>query len=250
MKYEIKDFFEEGLVRITVADERWYVKEVNKQHIAVPSVTWIAGKYPKGVQFYKWLAQKGWDEAEAIKAAAGDKGSKVHNAIEDLLKGKEVKMDSKYTNQQGEPEELSLEEYECLLAFKDFYDDIVEKASNVKTLKTEFVTFSEKHNYAGTIDWLVEIGDEVYLIDFKTSQSIWTEYELQLSAYKQSLEESGQKVDKVAILQVGYRLNKRGWKLTEIEDKFPLFLHAKAIWEEEHGNEKPKVKDYPQIIKL
>ena len=246
MKQTIKNYNKEGIVQITVASERWYSKKVDGKDIFVPSVTWIAGKYPKGVQFYKWLAQKGWDEAEAIKQAAGDKGSKVHNALEDLLKGAVISMEAKYTNNTtGEPEELTLEEYECLLAFQDFYNE-----AKPKTLNTEFVTFSEQYNYAGTIDWLCEINGETWLIDFKTSQSIWTEYELQLSAYKKSLEAAGYQIDKVAILQLRYKLNKKHWKLTEIPDKFDLFLHARAIWEEEHGNEKPKVKDYPLTIKL
>ena len=33
----------------------------------------IAGHYPKGIAFYKWLAEKGWDESQALKSAAGDK---------------------------------------------------------------------------------------------------------------------------------------------------------------------------------
>jgi hypothetical protein len=46
----------------------------------VPPVTWIAGHYPKRIAFYKWFAEKGWDESQALKSAAGDKGSKLHEA--------------------------------------------------------------------------------------------------------------------------------------------------------------------------
>lgn len=241
MKKIIKEFKEEGIVRVTVADERWYLDGTQE----VPSVTWVAGCYPKGIAFYKWLADKGWDEAESIKQAAGDKGSKVHQAIEDALLGKEVMMDAKYPNNDGEEEELTLEEYTCLVSFKDWFNEV-----QPKTIKTEFVVFNKTDNYAGTVDYLCKIGDETWLIDFKTSQSVWTEYELQVSAYRKALEIKGQKIDKVGILQVGYRLNKRGWKMNEIEDRYDLFLHAKAIWQNEHGDEKPKVKDYPTSIKL
>lgn len=67
---------ERGIVQVTVADERWYFKEArdgatgNPTINAIPSVTWIAGFYPKGIHFYKWLAEKGWDEVEALKQAA------------------------------------------------------------------------------------------------------------------------------------------------------------------------------------
>lgn len=247
MKREIRDFVSEGIVRVTIADERWYFREnKDKTRTEVPSVTWIAGCYPKGVQFYKWLAQKGWDESEAIKTSAGDKGSKVHNAIEDLLKGDTVKMDSKYINNStGQPEELTIDEYSCLMNFVDWHNE-----TKPKTLRTEFVIFDDIDGYAGTVDYLCQIGDEVWLIDFKTGQSVWTEYELQISAYRKALERQGVKIDKMATLQVGYKLNKRGWKLTELEDKYPLFLHAKAIWQEEHGGEKPKIVNYPDKLKV
>src|SRR5713101_1088766 len=115
---------QKGIVQCTTVDERWYVRDaVNKETGLpemqfVPSVTWIAGYYPKGIQFYKWLAEHGWDESQAIKNAAGDKGSKVHFAIVDLIDGKEVGMAAKYLNPStGQEEELSLEEYECLMSF-------------------------------------------------------------------------------------------------------------------------------------
>ena len=70
MKRIIKTVNEEKkIVQITVEDERWYSKpnpEKEEELIYVPSVTWIASYYPKGERFYKWLASKGWDEAEAL----------------------------------------------------------------------------------------------------------------------------------------------------------------------------------------
>ena len=75
---------EKKVWRITTTDERWYAIENQNKETGLPefnflpSVTWISSFYPKGIAFYKWLANKGWDESEALKIAAGDKGSKVH----------------------------------------------------------------------------------------------------------------------------------------------------------------------------
>jgi len=89
--------------------------------LAVPSVTWIAGHYPKGLAFYRWLADRGWDEAQAIKAAAGDKGNKVHNAITAILNGEEVRIDSKFAgNDSKQPEELTFEEVGCIKSFLEW----------------------------------------------------------------------------------------------------------------------------------
>lgn len=256
MKKIIKDVDEKkGIVQVTIADERWYMrpsKDANGLPIiqSVPSVTFITGSYPKGVAFYKWLADKGWDESEAIKQAAGNKGSKVHLAIADILQGKEVRIESKYPNKEGLEEELSLEECDCILSFVNWYKEV-----KPKVLAWETVIFSDQHNYAGTVDFLCEIEGETWIIDFKTGQYIWPEYELQLSAYRRAIE-NGENVFhgtdvtklKTAVLQVGYRRNKNGYKFTEIENKFDLFQAAQVIWKNEHGGEQPSKKDYPIIL--
>lgn len=246
-----------GIVQVTIADERWYLKPSKDEHgmpiiQSVPSVTFITGSYPKGIGFYKWLADKGWDESEAIKQAAGNKGSKVHLAIADILGGKEVRIDSKYINKATEQlEELTLEECDCILAFKGWFDVI-----KPKVIAWETTIFSEIHNYAGTIDFICEIEGETWIVDFKTSQYIWPEYELQLSAYRQAVENGENHFTeikdvaniKTAILQVGYRRNKTNYKFTEIENKFNLFKAAQVIWKNEHGEEKPDMKNYPIIL--
>jgi len=243
MKKVIKDTSQKGIIQITIADERWYVKYDKEGNVEkyVPSVSWIAGHYPKGVAFYKWLAQKGWDESQAIKQAAGDKGSKVHKAIEDLIDGVEVKMDSKYYSELTDSnEELTLEEYEVLLSFVDWWN-----VTKPKTIQREFVVFSKDHDYAGTVDWVGTIEGVKWMLDWKTSQHIWPEYELQISAYNKLVG-----ADKMGILQLGYRLNKRGWKLNEIPDKFNLFLAAREIWSNESAKIQPKKRDYPVTLKL
>src|SRR5882724_8254183 len=122
MKKEIRTVDKEkGIIQVTIADERWYIKDaINPatklpEFMYVPSVTWIAGHYPKGVGFYKWLADRGWDEAQAVKVAAGNKGSKVHLAISASRRGEEVRIDSKFLNRDTEQmEELTLEEVDCI----------------------------------------------------------------------------------------------------------------------------------------
>ena len=55
---------------------------------------------------------------------------------------------------------------------------------------------------------------------------------------------------KLAILQVGYFLNKKRFKFTEIEDEFDLFLTSKKIWAKETLGQTPSQKDYPLQIVL
>lgn len=250
MKKEIRLVNEEKkILQVTTIDERWYVKEVENKttglpgFMYVPSVTWIAEHYPKGIGFYKWLADKGWDEAEAIKSAAGDKGSRVHQAIADLIDGIELKLDVKYPDPKtGEERELSLEEYEAIASFVDWY-----RLNKPEIMFKEFVLFNDEYGYAGTADLVCKIKDKIHLIDLKTSQYIWPSHKLQVSAYKKAI---GYKIDKLSILQLGYKKNKAKYKFTEVEDCFDLFLAAKKIWENEQKGVSPKQKDYPLTLKL
>jgi len=102
--------------------------------------------------------------------------------------------------------------------------------------------------YAGTVDMVVEIEGELWIIDLKTSQSVWPSHELQVSAYKHAI--PMMEDAKLAILQLGYRRNKDGFKFTEINDQYSLFLSTKEIWAKETAGEKPHQKDYPMSINL
>lgn len=244
-----------GVYQITTTDERWYALEGTADETGlpgftfVPSVTWITNYVYKGIGFYKWLADKGWNEAEAIKVEAGDKGSKIHTAIERLLDGLEIKMEDKFYSQLTEQdEELTPEEYGAILSFRDWFD-----ATKPEVIMKETTVWSKEHNFAGTVDCVAKIGDQVYILDWKSSQGLWPSMEAQLSAYKQALKEMGKKTQnaKLAILQIGYRRNKRGWKFTEVEDSFDsLFLPAQKFWNRENKNQQPKQVEMPLSIKL
>lgn len=260
-----------GIHQITIADERWYMKPIVNdasaipEYLAVPSVTWIAQSYPKGIGYFKWLAEKGWDEAEAIKTQAGDKGTKVHLAIEDVLLGNEVRIDSKYPNKTTEQmEELTIEECDAILSFISWKEEM-EKEWTIETLASEVAVFSVKNNYAGTIDWIVKLTHKetaevrVLIIDFKTSQQVWQSHGIQVNAYKESIVNGENAITgipggfdlaqiEMGILQVGYLKNKARYKYNEIEDDFDMFLTVQKIWNREHEGEQPSRRDYPIIL--
>lgn len=253
MKKQIRQVSADGkTVQITVADERWYVrtdvdKDGNIKGIKeFPSVTWICDAgYVKGLGFYKWLAQHGWDEAESIKEAAGDKGHKIHEAITSLLLGNKLNMDDKLRNADtGEEEDMKLEEYEALMSFVAWH-----KEYNPKLLANEVTVFNEEYLYAGTADFICEIDGVRWLIDFKSGQNTYPSYEIQLSAYAEALPKE-LRPEKLAILQIGYKRNKAGYKFTEVEKQFDLFLAAQTIWKKEAGSAKIFVKDYPTSLSL
>ena len=244
MKIEKRTTKKDNIVQITTLDERWYECPDNKDVIYRPSSSWIAGYYPKGIAFYKWLAEKGWDESQALKNAAGNRGSKVHQAIEILMNGNTVHMSDQFTNHEtGLIEETSVEEWECIMSFVEWF-----KETKPEIIAFEQVIENKEVNYAGTMDLKCKIDGEVWVVDFKTSAYIWAEHKLQLSSYKHA--DGNEDVVKQGILQLNYKLNKKKFKFTEIDDKFDLFLSAYKIWEEENKDVQPKQKDYPTELSI
>jgi hypothetical protein len=239
-----------GIVQITTVDERWYAKSVNDAvtnlpiWTYVPSVTWIVGFYPKGIGFYKWLAEKGWDEAEAIKEAAGDRGSKVHAALTDLLDGKTVAMDAQCLNPSTEQlEPLSLEEYDAILSFARWHERV-----KPVLVARDVTVWNDQEGYAGTVDFVCTINGQLWIVDFKTSQSVWPSHELQLTGYKHADHDWG--AANLAVLQLGYKRNKDGFKWNPVNDDWLSFLSTKVIWARETAGQKPAQRDYPVQVSL
>jgi len=251
MKKEIRKVSEDGsMVQITIADERFYVKTEtdDKGNIIsikdYPSVTWKAGCYPKGVEFYKWLAKNGWDESQAIMREAGNHGSKDHHGIESLLLGNKILMDDQLINNDGQPEDITLEEWRALMSWHAWYVN-----TKPETIAIETTIFNDEYNYAGTIDYICKIDGQIWIVDWKSSKYIYPSSEIQVSAYKHALGEE-YKDAKLGILQIGYAKNKREWKFTEIEDQFELFKAANVIWQKEFGKTEIFVKDYPTSLSI
>jgi hypothetical protein len=271
---EIKTIDNREVVRITSVDERWYIEGIGKDKKFYPSFTWVFSYYPKGIRYFKWLASKGWDESQALMHEAGEKGTKVHRAIEDLSNGKEVKMSDKYFNEMKDcEEELTVEEWEAIMSFVDWFNLV--KPENIAN---EFTVINEEMNCAGTVDKLCLVRKDIkvgtmnipkgfWLIDYKTSNDIWPSHELQVNGYKHSISDNLKKKMwkmlskeerfdkefkdiKMAILQVGYKKNKNGFKFTQIKDKYDLCKSVKDIWVNECADVEPKQIDYPKSLKL
>jgi ATP-dependent exoDNAse (exonuclease V) beta subunit len=56
--------------------------------------------------------------------------------------------------------------------------------------------------FCGTIDAVMRIGNEVHIVDYKTSSNIGYKYFMQLSAYRHLLSKIGVNADKLTVLQL------------------------------------------------
>lgn len=245
-----------GIVQITTDDERFYVREGKDEktglpiHVYKPSVTWIVSYAPKGIGYYKWLAEHGWDEAESIKKERGKYGSRVHKAVESLLNGEKIEMNTEFADPYtGELQSLTFQEYDAVLSFADWWAELNTKHDDIEIIEIEHTIWNEQEDFAGTIDLILRIDGEYWIIDFKTSKYIWMSHEMQVSAYRHSID-FGDAPVRTAILQLGYNKNKKNYKFTETEDRWTQFLAAREFWRIENDGKKPFQKDYPLFISL
>src|SRR3990167_7345842 len=94
----------ENLFKVVDLNGDWthyYHKELGY----LPSATRIISiGFPKGEGLLRWLKSMSAEEGEKAMKQAGKRGSKVHNAIADLINGQEVILSNKYPNENKIPE--------------------------------------------------------------------------------------------------------------------------------------------------
>lgn len=141
------------------------------------SVTSVLRIYPKGDKFYEWVARNGYN-ADKIKQAAGNVGTRTHKAIEELVQcGTDPStLHGKY--------QLGPEEYMALVGFSKW-----RAARNPEILHQELQVISHRLEVGGTVDLVCRLDNETVVVDFKTSRHVGPTFWLQLHAYAYALNE-------------------------------------------------------------
>jgi hypothetical protein len=203
---------------------------------------------PKNKFFESWLKDVGHN-SDIIMRRAGDEGTQVHNAIEELLEGKEVSWMDDYGNARYN--ELV---WGMIIKFKQFW-----ALAKPELIFTEEFTYSDTHKYAGTADIVVKINGETWLIDFKTSNHLQTTYDLQGAVYAKCYEECFEKkIDRVGILWLksssrgedksGDKIKGKNWEIHESvrsqEENLDIFKSVHKIFSLENPKHKPASESF------
>lgn len=244
------------LKRIDFLDKRVYKRS---EEVFYPSVTSILSAMPADPFFLQWVQDVG-KNADIIRDRAAKEGSQVHEGIEKLLKGEALDWVDEYGNAR-----YNLNVWKMLLKFQEFYNLV-----KPETLASEMFLYSDKYQYAGTLDFLCRVQipalDETWLIDFKSSNHIGLGYNLQLAAYGKALEEMKKiKADRHGILwfKASTRAEKfdpkrgicqgKGWQLVFDPDpakSFEIFQHVHEIYKALNPKIEPYTASYPTSIQL
>ena len=234
--------------QITFTDNRFY--EVGG--VFVPSVTTILQAYPKDAGFYKWLKEVG-NDADAIRDAAGERGSTVHKLTERLDEGLEVGL-----LDEGGRQQFTMQEWAMVGRYVDF-----RQRFPMQILASEMQLISVEIGEAGTLDRYVDFAGKRMILDIKTSNQIYDHYWLQLAAYKRLFEAiSGQQVDGVGIVWLNAKtrtngskgaIQGEGWQMLTKDDTshdLELYDATKMLWTAQNGALAPKNVTYNLTHKL
>ncbi len=150
-----------------------------------PRVTSILSIKSKPALYRYYAELENYQEAERIMSLSADEGTRVHEAIEAILTGKSPTVD----------EDIK----PSVNAFKKFLDthDIT---VDPEWVEHRVVNFNDR--YAGTLDALALIDGKFGIMDIKTSQGIYRDYNLQTAAYYPPLLEEFRNLQTRWILRV------------------------------------------------
>ncbi len=152
----VDDFKEQSGYTI---DDLWYPR--------VTKIVSIKSK-PALLRFYAEAAS--YKAAQAITQKSAEEGTMLHEAVEALLLGKNPDV----------PPLIA----PAVRAFREFWE---RRGIQTKPELVERRVVSRDHRYAGTVDALALIDGKFGVLDIKTSQAIYRDYNLQTSAYMEAL---------------------------------------------------------------
>lgn len=164
---------------------------------------------------YKLLTEARFQKSQA----AADLGTEIHEAIEAWV------LDKPMPKWRPEVEPYMEQATDFLLHFEPLVE------------MTEASVYNRTQKYAGTLDMIATIGDERWLIDFKTGSGVYPEAALQMAAYARAefigrpdeSEEPMPKIDHAAVVH----LQPTHYEFIPVsidDDVFNAFLYCREVF--------------------
>lgn len=198
-----------------------HTRYYDKSGKLLPGVTTILGvlNKPALVPWANRLGLNGIDVKNYVDALALI-GTIGHDMI--CCHNKNVKFET-----NGHPAELIDKAENCFLSYLAW-----EKQHKVEPILCEAALVSERYGYGGTVDMFALVDYVPTIVDYKTGKAIYPEHIYQVAAYRQLLEENGNSVSDVRILQIG-RDENEGFSEKVVGStarEWELFTHCLEIY--------------------
>ena len=174
-----------------------------------PRVTKIVDIKAKPALYRFYAEMNNFAEGEAVKEKSATEGTLIHEIIEKIFIGEKPFIDSSISP-----------------AIEAFLQFLEEKHIQVdkEHVEKRIVHFDER--YAGTLDSLALIDGKFGVLDIKTSQAIYRDYNLQTSAYMAALQNDFKNLQTRWILRI---------------DQIKNCFNCKAVLREKGGRKKIKI---------
>lgn len=153
----------------------------NKAGKRVPGVTTICGRFKESGALMFWAYKQGQraergeiDSLYDDRDKAAESGTLAHEMVEAYLHGHE------WTDPTDVDAEIVAEASRAFDSFLSWWNQ-----SNIEIIDQEMQLLSEAHQFGGCPDAIGKMPDgRLCLVDWKTSSGVYTDYLLQLAAYK------------------------------------------------------------------
>lgn len=166
----------------------------------VPGVTSILGKFkdPGGLLHWAWQCGVDGIDYREKRDDAGDVGTMAHALMDDDIHGRPIKEPESFEHLT----EKQAKAWAALDAFRKWRKNVT-----LVIIDTERPLVSELHSYGGTYDALGVVDGLLVLLDWKSSNRVYTEHVAQCAAYRQLVREnSNHVVNGAHLLRVGKEL--------------------------------------------
>lgn len=162
-------------------------KYINQNGDRVPSVTTIISQHlgwnKNALLAWTKRIMLGGQDSDKVLSEAGDIGTLLHLLIEGHQQGFDVDTKDYSYNQ----------EKAAMKAFAGYLQWYEKK--KFKSLRNELVLVNEELQVGGTIDCIGKMGDDLVVVDWKTSKYLYAENKLQLAAYTYMFEQAQPKAN-------------------------------------------------------
>jgi len=150
-----------------------------------PRVTKIVSIKAKPALYRFYGEMESFGAGQKVSQASAQEGTLIHNTIEALLLGQNPEVDPSV-----QP---------AIQAFLKFWE---ERDIHVTPELVEKRVVNYEHRYAGTVDALALIDGKFGVLDIKTSNAIYRDYNLQTAAYMEALKSNYHNLQTRWILRV------------------------------------------------
>ena len=154
----------------------------------VPGTTTIIGRFKESGGLLQWAFKQGqsgkrhlYEEAEK----AADIGTCAHGMVELRINGRADVDIAVYAEKTLPDADMRGKAWSAFKAYESWANNF-----SVKILTQELQLVSEKYRYGGTPDAVGLIGNQLVLLDWKTSNAVYCDYLIQLAAYRNLWEEN------------------------------------------------------------